>query len=338
MAATIADVARRAKVSPSTVSYVLSGKRPISPETTRRVERAIKALDYRPHAGARALASARTGIVGLVAPLRAGVDVNVIMLFVAGVVTGAATRSYDVLLLTQDDDTLLRVSRSSMVDALIVMDIEAEDPRIPVLARLDQPAVLIGLPRDPRGLNCVDLDFTQAGAAAARHLLDEGHRGIALLGAPVEVIDRHTSYAERTARGFEGACAAAGAHHVMVPTGGSVREVHESVDRVLDDQPGITGLVVHNETALPHVITRLRERGRDIPANISLVAMCPENVALAQSVPVTSVDIPGEQIGRAAAEMLIAAVEQHAPAQIRLISPTVTDRGSTRAPRERPAR
>lgn len=329
MAATIADVAERAKVSPSTVSYVLTGKRPISAPTRARVQAAIKALDYRPHAGARALASARTGIIGLVAPLRTGVDVNVIMLFVAGVVTAAGARSYDVLLLTQDDDTLMRVSRSSMVDALIVMDIEEEDPRIPVLARLDQPTVLIGLPRQTHGLSCVDLDFTRAGGAAAHHLIDAGHRHIALFGAPVEVRDRHTSYAERLAEGFVEAARSAGVEHVELPAGNTAQEAREAVDTLLATHPGVTGIVVHNETAMPHIIQRLAERDHAVGETMSLVAICPENVALAQSVPVTSVDIPGEQIGRTAVEMLISAVERTAPTQVRLISPTVTDRGST---------
>src|ERR1700754_4604415 len=55
--ATIGDVAKQAGVSPSTVSYVLSGKRTISEETRQRVLAAIEVLGYHPHAGARALAS-----------------------------------------------------------------------------------------------------------------------------------------------------------------------------------------------------------------------------------------------------------------------------------------
>jgi len=120
--ATIDDVARAAGVSTSTVSYVLSGKRPISAPTRLRVERSIRKLNYRPHAGARALASNRTKVLALMAPLRVDVNVSVIMQFVAGVVTSARTFDYDVLLLTQDDATgLKRVGDGSMADALIMM-------------------------------------------------------------------------------------------------------------------------------------------------------------------------------------------------------------------------
>ena len=60
---TITDVARHAGVAPSTVSHVLSGKRPVSPETRERVPAGIAVLGYRPHAGARAPAASRTHVL-----------------------------------------------------------------------------------------------------------------------------------------------------------------------------------------------------------------------------------------------------------------------------------
>ena len=78
--ATLADVARHAGVAASTVSYVLSGKRPyVSAATRRRVERSIELLGYHPHAGARALASHRSSIIALVLPLRSDLYVPVVM-------------------------------------------------------------------------------------------------------------------------------------------------------------------------------------------------------------------------------------------------------------------
>src|SRR6188474_772583 len=66
--ATMADIAERAGVALSTVSYVLSGKRSVSEETKQRVLRAIADLDYQPHAFARALASKRTQTIALLFP------------------------------------------------------------------------------------------------------------------------------------------------------------------------------------------------------------------------------------------------------------------------------
>lgn len=330
---TIDDVARRAGVATSTVSYALSGKRPISAETRARIERAIDELGYRQHAGAKALASARTDVIGLMAPLRVGVDMNVIMQFVAGVVAGANANGYDVLLVTQEDGVLDRVVGSSMVDAVVVMDVEAADPRIPRLAALGRPTVLIGMPSETRGLTCIDLDFTAAGETAAGHLVELGHHSIALLGSPIEVMERHTSYAERMTRGFVRTCTAAGVPHLALPTDSSVAGAREAVDRMLAELPEVTGVVVHNEVALPHVITALRDRGLTVPADVSLVALCPENTAITQVRPITSIDLPAETIGREAVDLLTALIAGESPGQVRLIGPTLVDRGSTAAPR-----
>ena len=101
--AKIEDVARHAGVAPSTVSYVLSGKRSITQETRERVLASIKALGYQPHAGARALASNRSNVVALVVPLRTGIHVPVIMQFATSVVITAREHDHDVLLLTQNE-------------------------------------------------------------------------------------------------------------------------------------------------------------------------------------------------------------------------------------------
>ncbi|AEG45010.1 LacI family DNA-binding transcriptional regulator [Isoptericola variabilis] len=328
--ATIEDVARAAGVSASTVSYVLSGKRSISAPTRRRVEHAIAELGYRPHAGARALASSRTNVIGLVAPLRSGVDVAVIMQFVTGVVTRAREFDHDVLLLTQDDTGgLERVAAGSMVDAIVVMDVEADDPRIPTLRALRQPTVLIGLPREPAGLSCVDLDFEAVGRLGATHLARTGHTDVALVGSPPEVMARHTSYADRVVRGFREACAEHGLRGEIEPCEPTPAGARHAVDAVLDRAPGTTGLLVHNERALPHVLAHLAERGRAVPDDVSLVAVCPTDVALAQSQPLTSIDIPAEVIGGVAVEMVLSRLRGEQPAETRLLAPVLTERDST---------
>lgn len=334
MATTIDDVARAAGVSTSTVSYVLSGKRPISAPTRQRVERAIHDLGYRPHAGARALASSRTNVLGLMAPLRVDVDVAVIMQFVTGVVTAARDFEHDVLLLTSDEIAgMERVAFGSMVDAFVMLDVEAEDPRVPLLAELSQPAVLIGLPRDPEGLSCVDLDFDAVGRTAVAHLAGLGHRHVALVGSPRAVMERHTSYAERLVEGFTQGAADARVRSVVEPCEASSTGAADAVERVLADLPDVTGLVVHNELALPWVLSALRERGLRVPDDLSVLAVCPPDVALAQPQPMTSVEIPAHTIGRVAVEMAMARVERHEPAEVRLLPPQLVERASTAPPR-----
>lgn len=325
---TIADVARAAGVSPSTVSYVLSGKRSISETTRRRVHRSIRKLGYRPNAGARALASSRTNVLALVVPLRADQNVPVVMQFATAVVTEARAHDHDVLLLTADEgaEGLRRVAASALADAIIVMDVEAADPRVPVLRELARPVVLIGVPADPGGLTCVDLDFTAAGSECVTHLADLGHRDIALIGPSPAVHRRGTSYAGRFLRGFRETAASRGveaAALACVPTYDGLREC---LDGLSD---GVTALVVHNEAVLGPLLSELARRGRRVPRDVSVLAVCPPDVAQAQAVPLSWVDVPAVELGRLAVELAVNRLDGPAEPEVRLLPPRLTDRGST---------
>lgn len=339
--ATIEDVARRAGVATSTVSYVISGKRTISAATRARVEQAIAELDYHPHAGARALASSRTDVLALVIPLRldddaslrGDVDVNVIMQFVSGVVPRARSLGYDVLLLTDDDPTALaRVAGGSSADALVVMDVETEDARLPAVARSRTPAILIGMPVDPHGFSCVDFDFDGAGRLAVRHLAGLGHRRIALIGPPEVVLERHTSYADRMLHGLRAQSDASDVDLRLTHTSARRDAVAAAMSRALDGDTPATALVVHNEAALPTVMDLLRERSVRVPEDLSVLAVCPPHIAEQQSVALTSIDIPAQQIGATAAEMAVATLRGELEPETRLVRAALTDRGSTSAP------
>jgi DNA-binding LacI/PurR family transcriptional regulator len=236
---TIAEVARQAGVSPSTVSYVLSRKRSISDETRLKVEAAIEDLGYHPHAGARALASNRSNVLALMIPLRSDMYVPVIMEIVMAVTTEAREYGQDVLLLTRDEGTagVRRVAGSGVADALIVMDIELEDDRIPVLRETGTPAALIGLPADPAGLACVDLDFAAAGAACVEHLIGLGHRDLALIGVGEGVYRRNTGFAARTLDGFRRAVVAGGARAVQRACEGTYESTAGVLSRILEERP-----------------------------------------------------------------------------------------------------
>ncbi|WP_143737909.1 LacI family DNA-binding transcriptional regulator [Microbispora sp. GKU 823] len=329
---TIADVAKHAGVAVSTVSYVLSGKRAISATTRQRVLDSVRVLGYHPNAGARALASKRAKVIALVLPLRAGMNLPVLMQFATSVVTTARQYDHDVLLMTADEgaDGLHRVAASALVDGLLLMDVEIHDPRVPLLRKLSEPSVLIGFPADPEGLTCVDLDFARAGALCADHLADLGHREIALLGAPRVVYERGTGFAERTMAGFVEAAGRHGLEADARPCEESFDEVHAAVKLLLDERPGLSGLVVHNEAAAGHVLGALRILGRRVPEDVSVVAICPDDIAERASPALTSVLIPAEDVGRQAVRLLMAKLEGQAVPESTLLEPRLTIRESSR--------
>ena len=329
----ISDVARMANVSPSTVSYVLSGKRPISKQTADRVHQAIEELRYRPHAGARALASSRASIVGLVVPFRAGQNVPVVMEFVAAVVARARRFDHDVLLLTQDEgvDGLHRVAATALADALIVMDVQAQDPRVAVLRRLGIPAVLIGVPDRPAGLSAVDLDFAAAGALAVDHLAELGHRVVGFVGQPSAVYERGISYAPRLLSGLRGAARQQGVTLAIERCEPSFDGLRTTVGRLLDEQADLTALLVHNESVLPSLVDVLRQHRRRVPRDISVVAICPDDMASTHAVSFTNISIPAQELGTTAVDMALRQLDGQAPTETRLLAPVLTVRSSTAA-------
>ncbi|GGQ50727.1 LacI family DNA-binding transcriptional regulator [Streptomyces asoensis] len=328
----ITDVARHAGVSPSTVSYALSGKRPISEETRRRVEDSARALGYRPHAGARALASSRSNVLALVVPLRTGIHVPVVMQFAVSVVTAA--RDHDVLLVTQEEgeEGLRRVADTALVDALIVMDVQLHDPRLPLLRTLDRPSVMIGFPLEAEGLTCIDLDFRAAGERCVEHLAQLGHRVVALVGSPPQVYVRGTAFAQRVVQGFTAAADRAGIASAVHPCGTTPAEARRVAERLLSEQPALTGVVVHNEAALEPLVDAFEELGLRVPGDLSVTAICPDRLASTLRVPVTSVALPSAEVGERAVELLMRKLGGEAVPEATLLPPTLTRRAST-APR-----
>ncbi|MET8689978.1 LacI family DNA-binding transcriptional regulator [Streptomyces sp. NPDC004732] len=338
---TLAEVARHAGVSASTVSYVLSGKRSISRGTRDRVGRSIEELGYHPNAGARALASAKSNVIALMMPLRTDMYGPVMMEIALAVTTTARTHGHDVLLLTgaEGPAAVRRVTGSGIADAMILMDVELDDERLPLLRAGDRPAALIGLPADPEGLACVDLDFAATGALCAEHLAGLGHREVAVIGEAPAVYERHTGFAERTMDGLRTRASELGLRLLHRPTGGGYDAMAMTLSRIFDERLGTTGFVVQNESAVEPLLALLRRQGRAVPEDVSVVAICPDQVAVGASVRLTSVSIPAQEMGRRAVERIVAKLAARGTDGVELLAPELTVRASTGpAPHSPPTR
>ncbi|MFF0202130.1 LacI family DNA-binding transcriptional regulator [Streptomyces sp. NPDC005017] len=327
----ITDVARRAGVAPSTVSYALSGKRPISPETRRRVEEAARELGYRRNAGTRSHPGGRSKVLALAVPLRAGVHVPSMMRFALPVVTTARACDHDVLLLTEEDgpEGLRRVAQAGLADGLIVLDVQHDDPRLPLLRALDRPSVLIGFPAAPAGLTCVDLDFQAAAELCVDHLAGLGHRAVALVGPPAEVYARRTAYAQHVAKGFTVAARRAGLASRVHPCETTAADARRVAERMLREQPALTGVVVHNDVALEPLIDAFTRLGLRVPRDLSVTAICPQDLAESAAVPVTSVAVPSAEIARWAVELLVDKLAGEPVPDATALPPLLTVRAST---------
>src|SRR3954447_22456489 len=169
----IGEIARRAGVSRSTVSYALSGKRTVSEETRRRIQAVIDELDYRPNAAARALKEGRTRTLGLVIPPASLRLTDMQLGFVASVVDAAARADLDVLLSPsggEHERSFERVVTGRRVDGVILMEIRLEDDRVTRLRQSELPFVGIGRTSHPEDMTWVDIDYETLISQCVHHL------------------------------------------------------------------------------------------------------------------------------------------------------------------------
>lgn len=329
------DVARVAGVSQSTVSYVMSGRRPISEETRRRVEAAIEELTYQPNAGARALASQRTQVIGLVVPFEPNDDTTGLLPFIETIAACAREQDHDVLLVTADEGAagLLRLAGRSLCDAIVLMDIGAADARIPVAAALPVPVILIGVPDDTADLNCVDLDFARAAQLSVDELAVCGHERIVVIGYPAATVERDVNYVRRFLGGVATATAGHGIeHHVVTPVTRGRAGVGAAVDEALALGGERPGIVVPNSSIIQHVLQELHERGAIPGRDVSVVGLCPDAAAEAMIPPVSNVSLEPRDVSRRAMQILFRLLDRDAtPAggHVELVEPRLTIRETT---------
>ncbi len=332
---TIGDVARHAGVSRSTVSYALSGKRTISAETRERIERAVAELGFTPNAGARALKTSQTMVLGLLLQFHADEFAPAMLQYVLPVSQAARAEGYDILMVTDPDGphAIHRIGDSDMVDGFVLLDVTAEDPRIPSLREVRQPGVLIGLPRDTRELDVIDLDFGEAARMLVDHLNERGHREIVLVSPPHHVVERGGSYVWR----FRDAAIERAARYGLQIHAyyGESRSpaIGESVNAILDAHPAATGLVVHNDATIAALPGILRDRGLRVPDDLSVVSLYSRDFGEEFSLPFTAVESAADELGRSGVAQLVRRITRApdaGPPVARFVAPVLRDRGSTR--------
>ncbi|NJP46462.1 LacI family DNA-binding transcriptional regulator [Actinacidiphila epipremni] len=331
MAVTIADVARQAGVSRSTVSYVLSGNRSISAETSQRVEQAIRELGFTPHAGARSIRTRRTGVIAMALPMVHGPHNQVQMPYVWAAMTQAQEAGLKLLMLTADDDgaAIRDVVAASLVDGVMLMEVQEEDPRVALLGESGCTAVVVGSPDRAHGLPRVDFDFATMAQELADHLLELGHRAVGYLGQTPEVFERRAAYASHARDEVLAALDKRGQRSAWASCDGSPAGVEQSLAALLEQLPDMSGLIVYNERALRPAMDRLAAMGRRIPEDLSVIALCTDEEAERTTPPVTSLSLPAEELARLAVRSLAGMIASRPVPARQLLAPTWTERAST---------
>lgn len=331
----IGEIARRAGVSRSTVSYALSGKRPVAASTRKRVQDVIDELGYRPNATARALKEGRTRTIGLVIPPAGNRLTHMQLDFVASVVDAAARADLDVLLSPSGGDhdrSFERLVSESRVDGVILMEIRLEDSRVGRLQRAGLPFVGIGHTADDQAMCWIDVDYAGLIRHTVHHLADLGHRKVALLSRSPELVAAGYGPALRAREGFTAGVNERDVEGVEIACGDDARSGQESIEELLRSHPDLTAVTTINEAALPGIQRALADAGLTVPYDFSVTGVAAQLWAEDFRPPLTAADVPAGDMGGQAVTLLIERVAAPAtPPRHILLAPPISLRSSTGA-------
>lgn len=300
MEPTIRDVAKQAGVSTATVSRVISGVvADTKPQTRARVLAAAEKLGYRPSAVARSLKLRTTRTLGL---LVTDIQNPYFPEIVRAVEDAALERNLAVLLCNGADDpgreeNYLDLLVDRRVDGIIIASSGLHERQGVWLARQRSvPVVLVNWAAPGMRLPAILGDNREGGRLAAEHLLSLGHRRIGHLTAPA----RNAAAGERL-EGIRKALEHAGhdpASLVVVEGDGRVAGGESAVHELLDRMPDVTGIVCYNDLTAIGAVRALRSRGRQVPADMSIVGY--DDIALSAWVdpPLTTIAQPTADMGR----------------------------------------
>ncbi|MGN5633973.1 LacI family DNA-binding transcriptional regulator [Streptomyces sp. AC154] len=307
------DVARRAGVSPSTVSYALTGARPISEATRERIQQAMVDMGYRRNVFARGLKSKRSHIIAVLFPKdERGMNLGS-MEYIFGASDHAQNRGYHVLLWTSrvdELDDLAGLAQQGLVDGVLLMEVRLEDPRIEVLKTSEVAFAMLGQNVDPGELDYVDTNFDQCARLAVEHLVQQGHRNVGFVHQDAATIESGRGNAIRLRDGMRRAAQDAGIALTALTCQSHLAGGRQAFAELLAADPRTTAVIAFNEQAVPGIMAAAVERGLRIPLDFSVVSIdVPEQAALMMTPTMTTVGPCAAAMGRAAAETLIRRIE-----------------------------
>ena len=335
--ATMLDVAREAGVSLSTVSYVLSGQRPVSQATKDRVHAAIARLDFRRNAAAVTLASRRTQVIALVYPLlHLGIS-RTATEFVRGAHARANEMGYDLVVWPHTEpDQIVELVRAGKADAILLMEIELTDPRVVALRDQQIPFAMIGRTADSDGIAWVDVDFAATVVHAVEHLSRLGHTHLGLVNHASSTHGHRYGAGVRASGAFADIVAQLGlsCHEVFCdesPVAG-----RQALSDLLSTDPDLTAVLTMNEDAAFGVLAELHARGLVIPGDVSVLSVVTSpGVASLYSPPLSSFDVQGAEAGAAAIDSLLTVIRGEGVPPGVLTCCDLVERGSVAPPPHR---
>jgi LacI family transcriptional regulator len=326
---TIAHVAARAGVSPTTVSHVLSGKRMVGAATRARVEAAIRDLGYRPSAAARQLRTKRSRMVAVIVP---DITNPYYSTLIRGLADAVGADEYGTYVCNTDgslerERLFLHDVLDRGVDGIVMASVTAATEPELAARRFGTPIVGVGGHHDQLDMDVVTADHQVGARAATTHLLRRGARRVAMIQGPPDGGDERD-------RGYVEALREAG-HEVrpeLMVRGDWTRAGGRAAMRALMAlQPRPDAVFCANDLTAIGAMDVARELGLRIPEDVALAGFDDVEAATLVTPPLTTVRNPAYETGREAGRLLVSRMtgEYDGPGRLVVLRCELVERASS---------
>ncbi len=326
MTVTINDIAKAAKVSPSTVSRVIANNSRISKATTEKVLKIMKEMNYHPNIIARSLASKSTQIIGVVVPgsTEKAFQHPFFPEILRGIASVAYKNGYNILIsstsdINEEKRIIKEFAKGGITEGIVLMTSRLNDPSVSELMKLNFPFVVVGRPQKENEVNWVDNNNFSISYELTNHFISQGYKKIAFLGVSSEytvTVDRLEGYKKALHDNnilFDNDFVVEG--EFIDDTG------YDLMNKLFTKEIVPEGVIACDDLLAFGVIKAISDKGLDVPGDIAVAGF--NNVPLADYFmpSLTSVEVNAFNLGLKAFELLLADIKSEQKSFNRAIIP-----------------
>jgi DNA-binding LacI/PurR family transcriptional regulator len=338
---TIADIARTAGVSKTSVSYALNDPARLSQATVARILAVAEELQYTPNPVARSMSKGRTGTLGVLVPqpLPEMLRNPFFAQFLDGVAQVAGEAELPLLLVPPIRGSMERAVSEAAVDGFLTLGLETFRPTMHLLERRRLPYVMVdGDPQD--GVACVNIDDEGGAYLAMKAVLARGHRRVGLLGIRSPQRGQWSKYVGTLRRRMAGYLRALAEHGLEID-GHDLRltecEVSEAggragFRRLWKHGPHPTAIVAMSDVIALGAMEEALESGASVPADVSFVGFDDIREAAWVRPALTTIRQPMAEKGSTAAALLVRLVQKEQAAAQIVLETRLIERSSVAGP------
>lgn len=304
--ASIREVAKRAGVSPATVSRVINGTARVDEEKREQVEKAIEETGFRPNELARALYRKSSKIIGVIVP---DIENPFFSELAKAIEKEAYEQEYRILLCNSDDQKEKELANLQMLaqlqaDGVILMTNTGEKSQS--YEAVSMPIVFVDRRLDEMGqISVIEADHYAGGKLAAEHLIACGCRKITCIRGPQELSSGKKRY-----EGYREVCRQYSMKERFVDSTYKYEDGAKAAEEVLRRYPDTDGIIACNDMTAVSVYKVLQKRGYRVPDDIQIIGFDGVKFGRFLTPELTTVAQPIKEMGKCAVQMILGTVKE----------------------------